>query len=381
MKFNPQLYSQFPLDDGSIIMRQSVRELFVLNTTGSQLWQQLLEGQTAEQIASQWASDYGIQYSQVLQDIQTTLHTWQQQGLRDGIPVPNEPVPAPATSPHRVAVPPCGYRQDYRLGVFDITLYCNRKEIAETVHKPMAAFAVNPVPAPVACFNLFEAEQGYWLCKDDKILWQGTVIDTVINGLFYELLQVGVSEIDWLVALHAGAVSKDGTVIALSGIGGTGKSTLTAALLSRGFSYWGDDIILIEQDSLCAVPLPTPMTIKEGSWALLDGYYPNLRGLPTYQRLGRPTRYLPPPQSVSSSKIPLAYLVFPRVSATEPAQLRPISQLEALQRLLAANSSLPQTLTPSTVNQLTRWLRTVPAFELVYHQLETGMDIIERELL
>ena len=123
------------------------------------------------------------------------------------------------------------------------------------------------------------------------------------------------------------------------------------------------------------------MTLKEGSWNLLDSYYPSLQTLPIYQRAGRQVHYLPPPLTESLGKKSVSYLLFPRVSATESVQLRPLDPLESLQRLLAANSALPPLLDENTVSQLIDWVKTVPAFELVYYHLEVGMDIIERELL
>lgn len=381
MKLDPQAYLSFPLGDGNVILRHGLTKLFALNTTGHQLWQALLTNQQPKQIAEQWSNYYGIHQDQALTDIQAALDSWQQQGLLGDFPTVVEQEPIVSAQPIQFRTPPCPYQQDYRLGCFNIRLQTNSREIIELLQITLAPFSTASIPAPQTLFDIVCTDDCYWLCLSGKVLWHGKEIDTIINGLFYELLQVGVREIDWLVALHAGAVSKNDTVIAFSGIGGTGKSTLTAALLSRDFCYWGDDIILIEKDTLLTVPLPAPITVKKGSWNLLAHYFPHLDSLPIYQRLGKQVRYLPPPSSVASNKKPLTHLVFPRVSTEDAMQLRPLTPLDTLQRLLAANSSLAHPITEDRVTQLIDWLNTLSSFELVFSNLEHGMDIIERELL
>ena len=46
--------------------------------------------------------------------------------------------------------------------------------------------------------------------------------------------------------LHAGAVERDGRVVALTGISGQGKTTLTAALVQAGYGYVTDELVAID---------------------------------------------------------------------------------------------------------------------------------------
>jgi hypothetical protein len=61
-----------------------------------------------------------------------------------------------------------------------------------------------------------------------------------------------------LVHLHAGAtVSPSGQVLVIVGTGGSGKSTLTAALVAAGHGYLGDDVVLVAPGGvLFAFPRP-----------------------------------------------------------------------------------------------------------------------------
>ena len=80
---------------------------------------------------------------------------------------------------------------------------------------------------------------------------------TKLSGLdkascLYALLgEIGHSLIDNLsagVALHAGAVSRQGLGIVIPGASGSGKSSLTAWFIDNGFDYLTDEIVVFGSD-------------------------------------------------------------------------------------------------------------------------------------
>ncbi len=118
MKLDSQAYSQFPLGEGSVILHQDIKELFVLNTSGSQLWEALLVGYAPDAIAQQWAEHYNISQVQALLDIQSALEMWQQQGLLGELSVFSEANSVSAIPPKQVAISPCPYRPRLPCGYF-----------------------------------------------------------------------------------------------------------------------------------------------------------------------------------------------------------------------------------------------------------------------
>lgn len=87
------------------------------------------------------------------------------------------------------------------------------------------------------------------------------------------------------------------------------------------------------------------MTVKPGAIAPLEALYPRLRELPVHRREdGEHARYLPPPASIArdlESRYPVEGTVFPRFAPHAAVELRPISRLETLRRLLDTCLSLP----------------------------------------
>ncbi len=71
------------------------------------------------------------------------------------------------------------------------------------------------------------------------------------------------------IMLHAAQLGRDGRCLLLLGDAGAGKSTLATALEGAGFALLSDDIVLLSQSGEASA-LPFPVTLKEGSWSLLD---------------------------------------------------------------------------------------------------------------
>lgn len=71
-------------------------------------------------------------------------------------------------------------------------------------------------------------------------------------------------------AVHAGVVARDRRAVVLAAASGTGKSTLTAACLQRGFEYLSDEALCIPPGTSHAVAFPKPIAISGASAQMLD---------------------------------------------------------------------------------------------------------------
>ncbi len=81
--------------------------------------------------------------------------------------------------------------------------------------------------------------------------------------------------------LHAAAMSFGDGAAVFVGSSGTGKTTLAAALLTRGWKYYCDEFALIAPHSLVAYPCPKALCIKEHGFSLIEQM-----GLPLYHGCG-----------------------------------------------------------------------------------------------
>jgi HprK-related kinase A len=75
--------------------------------------------------------------------------------------------------------------------------------------------------------------------------------------------------------VHAAVVERGGRAIILPAPPGSGKSTLCAALVARGFRLLSDELALIDIDRGALVPLPRPISLKNESIDVIARFWPD----------------------------------------------------------------------------------------------------------
>ncbi|HEU5318187.1 MAG TPA: hypothetical protein VFX49_18890 [Chloroflexota bacterium] len=138
-----------------------------------------------------------------------------------------------------------------------------------------------------------------------------------------------------LLLFHAGAVAYRGAGVLFPAAHGAGKSTLVAALVAHGFSYYGDDIAPVDPTSLMLLPYAKSICVKAGSRHALQSWYPDLRLIPPRARFGdQRVWYLQPPSGDwPAAPAPVRCIVLPRHVPGAQTTLRAVSRTAALEQL------------------------------------------------
>ena len=203
----------------------------------------------------------------------------------------------------------------------------------------------------------------------------------IVPTLKLLLRKLAVARLTYFMEIHAGAVLLDDNVLLLPGSAGRGKTTLTAALVRNGGSYFSDEIGLLEEDSLDVRPVPLAMTIKPGSIEPLLDLYPTLETFAEHLREDRqPVRYLPP---LSESRCPAdqparpaKWVVFPHYEAGSETVVSPLTEAQGLRRLLDESLVLPGMLDCRKVERLVGWARQLQFYDLRFSSLEAGVRAV-----
>jgi len=216
------------------------------------------------------------------------------------------------------------------------------------------------------------------LCDGD-ILDQGCSLDAALVALLSTLTELGSRPAERLIVLHgAGLVAPDGRGRLLIAPGGSGKTTLAAALEAEGFGLLSDDVVPVGLDGTLW-GLGLPLCLKPGSWPVLAARRPTLAQTPPTHRFGVEVRFLPALHPRPTSAAPTGALFLSRYRPGQPAACVPVSPEQALRGLIEAKSVLHD-LTQAKLDALARWIGAIPAYRLEYPDLASARTLIDAAL-
>jgi len=138
--------------------------------------------------------------------------------------------------------------------------------------------------------------------------------------------------------LHAGTIEKNGHVLVMPAEPGSGKSTLTAAMVYNGWRLFSDELALISLKDLQVYPCTRPINLKNNSIPIIKGFVKNavFSTIAKDTHKGTVALLKPPTESVKRmhEPAPLKTFIFPKYVANAKAKLTPISQTDAFQILI-----------------------------------------------
>jgi HprK-related kinase A len=140
------------------------------------------------------------------------------------------------------------------------------------------------------------------------------------------------------LVIHAAVVEGGGRAAILPAPPGSGKSTLCAGLISRGWRLLSDELLLLDLASGLIQPLARPVNLKNESIDVIRGFHANAVMTDAVRDTAKGTVALmrPPADSVSRAAEPAlpAWVIFPRYVAGAPAVLEPKSKAQTFMRVV-----------------------------------------------
>jgi hypothetical protein len=191
-------------------------------------------------------------------------------------------------------------------------------------------------------------------------------------GFLHATRSLLYAEGNYDVAFHAAVVASGDCGIMLCAPREFGKSTLAAYLMARGFDLLTDEPALLRLDTSSVSSLNLPVSLKEGSWPVLQHAWPRLADAPIHVRSdGTRISLLHPLQerrSVPSRH--LSCILFPHYNSSSAANAEPLLPLRTLRLLNEGGMLLAKHLTRDTFEAFLRFVCRTPAFIIQYASLE-----------
>ncbi|MEH6458137.1 MAG: hypothetical protein V7749_17540, partial [Cocleimonas sp.] len=225
---------------------------------------------------------------------------------------------------------------------------------------------------------IIKSEEEFLICLNDRVLEIAQSSSHIPVMLHRAVTELACNHNEWIAILHAGGICYEDQAILFPSVGGSGKSTLTSALVKSGFAYLNDDVLPLLKNRLIT-PIPVNMCIKSGSWAVLQKWYPEINDLEVYGRNNLQVKYLKPPSyDFKASAIHSRFLITPKYKPQhENVALQKISTVEALSAIIEADSLIKKPLSKNNIKALVSWIEGIECYSLEYSNLDLAIEAIK----
>ena len=228
-----------------------------------------------------------------------------------------------------------------RTGPFSLRVQSSLRAVAEGLFELYGQFEVRDTQNAFADFHVeINSPRGLrrWFRPQANFSFDGDYpFKPLPLDQAYPMLEWGLN---WCVSMHAhqyliihaGVVEKNGLAAILPAPPGSGKSTLTAALVLSGWRLLSDELTLIDRKTGLIHPLPRPISLKNESISVIRGFnetaFINRASHDTAK--GTVAHMRPPRESVRRQHEPArpGWVIFPKWIAHAPATLTPRSKAE-----------------------------------------------------
>ncbi len=163
----------------------------------------------------------------------------------------------------------CGHPIRFRFG----------SPVTEHLFHPAAAHREAPESEAADVIDFVQDGAGFVVTCNGYDVERAERAEQALGIVHGRILELSYPDAEWLAVMHAGAVGDQHAAVVMAAASGSGKSTLTAALVHAGLRYLSDDIAPLDH-SFRLRPMPVGIGLKQGSWSVLGGRYPQLASLP-----------------------------------------------------------------------------------------------------
>lgn len=378
----------FALDDGAILFCEGQQKLFAMNATAALTWLGIEEHKDESAIAQDLAAAFNSSTQLIQPDIERLIAQWWSDGLlagsedlrQAGTRPPADQLPSVAAPP-----PPRSWHSQRRYCLLDTAfkIAYSDTEQESWVRPVLAHLESQRAASHHSELQVVRRGDGLLILRHGSPEVFASNLEGLAPAIKAYMLRSSLNNYPYLFQIHAGVVERAGTCLLLPGVAGSGKSSLTAALVHAGWRYLSDETAPMEENALHIRPVPLALASKTGGWEIMETYFPGIRNLHVHVREdAKRVRYLTPPSASIAADRPEGYsvrhIVFPRYDPHARTALSPLSKVETIGRLLPECLSLPRQLDQAKVAKLVDWAEDIDGHALPYSDLGEAVNLIKK---
>jgi hypothetical protein len=353
------------------LARPDVPGLYILSPSARRIWEGARSGLSFEAVVREFGTEYDISRQQAENDVTRTFAEWQHGLLSREF----SPSPRKVAGDAGFCASSDFFVRDYLIQGKSVRIILQNRELKEEISPRLESLPQAPSD-PDFVFTVVQDSSGYRIFRDQLFLGSEESIGEARGVLLQEIVRSCRGR-DCLAIFHAGACGSDARCVVFPATTQSGKTTLAAVLMKQGLTFYGDDSILLERDTLSVPVMPFALTVREGSWAVLSQRFPELQEAPVVTRYGQRVRFLAPVglnQDGHCEKVEA--IVFVRYGADAANELRTIDTLQTLMHLRESGFWVAQD--RQSIGDFLAWIHSTSAFTLNYSDVDKAAAIIQR---
>ena len=268
----------------------------------------------------------------------------------------------------------------YKLGDKVIAFSYETNYFESFIHPLICHFETKEENNEMPIFELFAFQQRivFRFNGEVKGIWSLDESPFIKGLIFMYLINVwhDKKDADWLMTVHASAITNGKKTILFSAPPGNGKTTFAALLQAQGYKLISDDFVPIDRQGFNAYPFPIAMSVKEGSVALLSSFFPTLEQKPlNYISPEKSVRYLPSGHHLDATEdiYPVQEIIFIQYNNSVDFEFEKLDIISGLKLLLDQ-----AWITPVKGNSALffDWVLHISFFRLTYSNNQKAMDVV-----
>jgi len=270
----------------------------------------------------------------------------------------------------------------YKLDTFVFVIDTQEPLIIEKILPALAHMQCTECEKEKVTVNIgFRQKDGKWSVSLNGKVIRNELEPTQVLPRVQDYIRISYyRSTDYLISLHSGALYFNKIPLIMPASSGSGKSTLSTYLMhQKGFEFLTDEVVMIDKDSHIW-PIPLAITIKEGSWKVLESYDISLKHLPIHKRFDGQSLNFLPPVNIATQSLSLkdGYLIFPKYSKGAATELKPLSTLEALNIITTSGYEVFDSYDEKTIELWVKTLENLNKYSITYSNLKDAKEHIER---
>jgi HprK-related kinase A len=277
---------------------------------------------------------------------------------------------------------------DVRIGPFDIRIKVQVARMESALHHLYRDYALLKDQQDVSFHVQLSERWNIWptpkhmvrFSVDGKAPHPDMPADHALAVLEWGLNLVIALRYHCFLMLHAAVVEKHGRALILPGTPGSGKSTLCAALVHRGWRLLSDEFGMLRPGSSELLPLPRLVPIKNESIDVLTQFAPHAQWGPIIPGTRKGTvRHMRPQREHidrSAENALARWIVFPKWRKDATISLQELPAMEGFAQV-AANSFNYEMLGEAGFITVEKLISSSTCYTLDYASLDAALEVLD----